>query len=72
MNEWYNFKENIWKNEINVENCSDFNFFDFENYFKKELYEGNLYKNQPIEETLKKLKIDRVVVEKLIGTNNFI
>lgn len=58
--------------EINVENCSDFNFFDFENYFKKELYEGNLYKNQPIEETLKKLKIDRVVVEKLIGTNNFI
>ncbi len=58
--------------EINVKNCSDFNFLDFENYFKKELYEGILYKNQPVEEILKKLKIDGVVIEKLIGTNNLI
>lgn len=58
--------------EINVKNCNDFNFWDFENYFRKELYEGILYKNQPIEETLKKLKIDGVVIEKLIGTNNLI
>ena len=58
--------------EINVKNCSDLNFLDFENYFKKELYEGILYKNQPVEEILKKLKIDGVVIEKLIGTNNLI
>lgn len=58
--------------EIDVKNCNDFNFLDFENYYKKELYEGILYKNQPIEEVLKKLKIDGVVIEKLVGVNNSI
>lgn len=58
--------------EIDVKNCNDFNFLDFENYYKKELYEGTLYKNQPIEEVLKKLKIDGVVIEKLVGVNNSI
>ena len=58
--------------EIDLKNCNDFNFLDFENYYKKELYEGILYKNQPIEEVLKKLKIDGVVIEKLVGVNNSI
>ncbi len=58
--------------EIDVKNCNDFNFLDFENYYKKELYEGISYKNQPIEEVLKKLKIDGVVIEKLVGVNNSI
>lgn len=58
--------------EIDVKNCNDFNFLDFENYYKKELFEGILYKNQPIEEVLKKLKIDGVVIEKLVGVNNSI
>lgn len=58
--------------EIDVKNCNDFNFLDFENYYPKELYEGILYKNQPIEEIFKKLKIDGVVIEKLVGVNNSI
>lgn len=58
--------------EIAVKSGNDFNFLDFENYYKKELYEGILYKNQPIEEVLKKIKIDGVVIEKLVGVNNSI
>ena len=29
MNEWYNFKENIWKNEINVENFIETNYQEY-------------------------------------------
>ena len=29
MNEWYNFKDNIWKNEINVENFIETNYKEY-------------------------------------------
>lgn len=43
-----------------------------EKFYNKDLYEALQYKNQPVEETLKKIKKDNIKIKQLIGENTVI
>ena len=41
-----------------------------EKYYKKDIYEALIYKRQPFENVVRKLKKDNVKIDKLVGCNS--
>lgn len=74
-----NFKGNV---KIKDKRFNGLNINDYEidweeqvnpdKFYTKDLYEAIQYKNQPIEETLRKLKRDNIKIKKLIAQNSII
>ena len=56
--------------EINPSKNNDFDYDKENKYYKKDVYTATLYKKQPIENILKKIKKDKVEITELIGENN--
>ena len=58
---------NINDYEISFENFEEFDYDKSKLYFQKDIYEAMLYKKQPYEYIERKIKRDKVRIEKLIG-----
>ena len=80
VNVWNNVK--IKSKRFNGININDYEIlkvqkdeFDFEKedkFFEKDIYEGNIYKNQPPKDILKIIEKDKVKISKLIANNSIL
>lgn len=63
---------NINDYEINIYNPEEFDYDKQIKYHTKEIYESQIYKKQPFENIIRKIRKDKVEISKLIAINTYL